>query len=94
MRAGRAKTSAASLAVSRAVRTAGNATENRGALLEFREVLDRSQRAFGTVDTLIEDSAQAHGVDPKPRSLRASIRVLVEGAIGVPVGVAIQARDA
>jgi len=43
---------------------------------------------------LIEHAAQTYRVDAEARGLRAIVRVQVEGAVGVAVGMAIEARDA
>src|SRR3954452_9074054 len=64
------------------------------ALLELREVLNRSQGPLRSMDLLIEHAAQAGGVEPEARGLRANIRGQVEGSIGVEIGMAIEAGHA
>jgi hypothetical protein len=46
------------------------------------------------VDLLIEQAAQAHGVDPEVRGPRTIVGIPVEGSIGMAVGTAIEAREA
>src|SRR3954468_2407988 len=64
------------------------------ALLELREVLNRSQGPLRAMDLLIKHAAQAGGVEPETRGLRANIRGQVEGSIGVEIGMAIEAGHA
>ena len=70
------------------------AVEVRGPLFELGEILHRPEGPLGAVDLLIEHAAQADGVDAEARGLRAIVRVLVERAVGVAVGVAIKAGNA
>ena len=46
------------------------------------------------MDQLIEHPAQAHRLDPEARRLRANVRGLMEGGVGVAVGVTVETRDA
>src|SRR3954468_14938004 len=41
------------------------AVEIGGALLELREILDRTQRPLRAVNLLVEDTAQAHRIKPE-----------------------------
>ena len=50
------------------------AVEVRRALLELGEVLDRSQAALRAMDLLVEDAAQAGGVEAEAAFLRPHVR--------------------
>jgi hypothetical protein len=61
------------------------AVEVRGPLLELGKVLNRPQRPLRAVNLLVEQAAQAHRVEPKPRRLRPHIWRLVESRVGMEV---------
>ena len=61
------------------------AVEVGGALLELGEVLHRAQRPLRAVDLLVEQAAQADGIQPEAGRLRADVRRLVEGRVGVEI---------
>src|SRR5689334_19869180 len=63
-------------------------------LLKFGEVLDGTQAALGTMNLLIEDTAEAGGVQPEPALLRSHVGVQMELTSRVAVDMAVQAGDA
>jgi hypothetical protein len=70
------------------------AVEVSRALLELGEVLDAAQGALRAEAALDVHAAQARGIDAVAEPLRPDIADLVGGAVGVPVGVAIEAGHA
>src|SRR3954453_1673005 len=68
--------------------------EISGPLLEFREILNRAQAAFGAMDLLIENTAEASGIQTEAPLLRPHVRCEVELPGGVSIDVTIEAGHA
>jgi hypothetical protein len=64
------------------------------ALLELGEVFDRAEAALGAVDLLLENAAQARGVQPNAPLLRPHVGIQMELSRRVAVDVTVEARDA
>src|SRR5258707_13876325 len=69
------------------------AVEVRGALLELGKVLHRLQRTLRAKQSLDVHAAQRRGVDAVAELLRADVADQMRRAIGMAVGMAIEAGD-
>src|SRR5205807_747404 len=72
----------------------GIAIEVSRALLQFREVFPRLKRALRPKQSVDIHPAQTRRIDPMAMLLRTDVANEVSGAVGVTVGMAVEARHA
>lgn len=59
-------------------------------VLDMREALPRAQGALRTMDRLVAQPTRARRLEPETRRWRTQIERLLEGEMGVEIGMAVQ----